>query len=209
MDQFYAQTRLFMMFDPLKTVKFSKQNRLANGAYHRNPSEILIRKLRTLKKWNLGGLALPFMLLASPVMAATFVVTSLSDSGPGSLRAAITSANANKGSTITFSTTGTITLSTPLPSLVAQMVIDGTTAPDFAGTPLVSVDFNTGPGFTVAAGADDTSIKSLALVHAQNGRGDAPGLERHGPRKLHRFAIQWHCGGQPRRRGDDSGAIGK
>ena len=107
------------------------------------------------------------MLLSSPVMAASFAVTSLSDSGPGSLRAAITSANANRGSTITFGTTGTITLSTPLPGLVAQMAIDGTTAPGFVGTPLVSVDFNTGAGLTVAVGADGTSIKSLALVHAQ------------------------------------------
>ena len=73
------------------------------------------------------------MLLAGPVMAASFAVTSLSDSGPGSLRAAITSANANTGSTITFGTTGTITLSTPLPGLVAQMTIDGTTAPGFVG----------------------------------------------------------------------------
>ena len=156
-----------MTIDPLKVVEFAERSRPAKRAYRRNASETWIRKLRSLKKWNPGGLALPFMLLSSPVMAASFAVTSLSDSGPGSLRAAITSANANRGSTITFGTTGTITLSTPLPGLVAQMAIDGTTAPGFVGTPLVSVDFNTGAGLTVAVGADGTSIKSLALVHAQ------------------------------------------
>ena len=158
----------FMTFDLLKIVEFAERSSLAQRAYLRNASETWIRKLRSLKKWNLGGLALAFILLAGPVMATSFVVTSLSDSGPGSFRAAITSANANTGSTITFGTTGTITLSTPFPSLAAQMTIDGTTAPGFAGSPLVSVNFNTGAGLTVAAGADGTSIKSLAFVHAQN-----------------------------------------
>ncbi len=107
------------------------------------------------------------MLLSSPVMAASFAVTSLS-----SIRVLDRFVQPLPQQTplqqITFfGTTGTITLSTPLPGLIAQMAIDGTTAPGFVGTPLVSVDFNTGTGLTVAVGADGTSIKSLALVHAQ------------------------------------------
>ena len=61
--------------------------------------------------------------------AAGFVVTSLADSGPGSLRQAITDANAAPGfDTITFALSGTITLALPLPPVTdpAGVLIDGT-----------------------------------------------------------------------------------
>ena len=48
------------------------------------------------------------------------------------------------------------------------MAIDGTTAPGFSATPVVSVNFNSNPGLTVAAGADCSNIKWLSLVRAQN-----------------------------------------
>jgi trimeric autotransporter adhesin len=106
------------------------------------------------------------MLLAGQSMAATYTVTSLNDSGAGSLRAAMLSANANKGSTIVFGTDGTINLSQPLPAITTQMTIDGATAPGFSGTPEVSLNFSFGLGLTVAAGGDGSTIKSLSLVHA-------------------------------------------
>jgi hypothetical protein len=56
----------------------------------------------------------------------TFTVTSLSDSGPGSLRAAITSANANPGSLINFAVNGTIALDSALPALTHSTTIDAT-----------------------------------------------------------------------------------
>ncbi len=121
-----------------------------------------------LKRWNFGGVVVWFMLLASQAMAvpATYTVTSLNDSGAGTLRQAIQSANANPGSTVAFGIAGTITLSTPLPNITSQMTIDGTTAPGFSGSPLVSVDFNSVAGLTVAAGSDGSIIKSLSLIHA-------------------------------------------
>lgn len=58
-----------------------------------------------------------FFAVASPLFAATFNVTNLNDSGSGSLRAAIVSANASAGpDTVTFQNglTGTITLTSTL-----------------------------------------------------------------------------------------------
>src|SRR6516164_4140303 len=59
----------------------------------------------------------------SCVSAATFNVSTLTDSGPGSLRQAILDANAAPGNdTITFSVTGTITLATNLPVVADKTV---------------------------------------------------------------------------------------
>ncbi len=114
------------------------------------------------------GLVLPVMLLAARTMAATYTVTNLNDSGAGTLRAAIQAANANKGSIVAFGTSGTINLFTPLPDIMRSTTIDGATAPGFFGTPVVCVNFNGNQGFTVASGADKSSIKSLSLVNAGN-----------------------------------------
>ena len=116
-----------------------------------NAAESSIRHRTTARKRKLVGLILPFTLLASQALAATYPVINLNDSGPGSLREAILSANASKGSTVAFGTSGTINLSTPLPDIASQMTIDGTTAPGFSVTrvPVVSVNFNSIPGLTV------------------------------------------------------------
>jgi hypothetical protein len=114
------------------------------------------------------GLVLPLMLLAGQAVAATFTVTNLNDAGPGSLRAAMLSANANIGSTVNFATAGTINLASSLPAITAQVTIDGATAPGFAGTPVVSLNFNANPGLVVAAGGDRSLIESLSLVGALN-----------------------------------------
>lgn len=59
---------------------------------------------------------------------ATLTVTSLADSGVGSLRDAITAANASVGvaDTINFSVSGTITLASRLPDIADDVTIDGT-----------------------------------------------------------------------------------
>jgi hypothetical protein len=66
--------------------------------------------------------------LASSAQAATFMVTSLADSGAGSLRAAVTSANTAPGAphTISFATgvEGTLTLSSPI-SITTALAING------------------------------------------------------------------------------------
>ena len=66
--------------------------------------------------------------LEGRIAPATIVVTSLADAGAGTLRAAIQQANLDRAQdTITFapSVTGTITLTTALPDLSANMVIAG------------------------------------------------------------------------------------
>ncbi len=126
------------------------------------------RNRRPIKNRVMVVLVLSVALLANQAVAATYSVTSLSDSGPGSLRAAILSANANKGSTVAFTIAGTINLATTLPVISSPTIIDGTTAPGFTFTPVVSVNFNSLPGITFGAGADSSAIKSLSLVHALN-----------------------------------------
>jgi hypothetical protein len=77
--------------------------------------------------------------------ANTFVVTNTNDSGPGSLRQAILDANATTGAdTIVFNISGsgvqTISLSVALPNIIAPVTIDGTTQPDFSGTPVIGLN---------------------------------------------------------------------
>lgn len=86
-------------------------------------------------------------MLAAVLMApfltqsGTFIVINNADSGIGSLRAAISSANANADlDTIRFAiplAPFVIDLASPLPAIVAPVVIDGTTQPGYAGAPLI------------------------------------------------------------------------
>ncbi len=73
---------------------------------------------------------------AGSAYAATYTVTNTSDSGAGSLRQAITSANATSAAdTITFNISGTgihtITPATQLPIITSPVTIDGTTQPGY------------------------------------------------------------------------------
>src|SRR5580704_9564362 len=106
---------------------------------------------------------------------ATFLVTNPNDSGAGSLRAAITAANADTSGTSTvidFSVNGTITLASDLPSLTHAVTIDGTSAPTFAsgGPPVVELNANGHAGLTFAAGSDGSQLLGLAVANA-NGNG--------------------------------------
>src|SRR3954453_23192298 len=70
-------------------------------------------------------------------------VSTLADSGDGSLRAAITSVNASAADEIDFSLAGVIKLtSAALPAITNTVKIDGTTAPGFSGSPKVEIDNN-------------------------------------------------------------------
>jgi hypothetical protein len=98
---------------------------------------------------------------ASPARATAQVVTSLADDGgSGELRAAITAANASPGSTITFQSglTGTITLTSALPAITTAMTIDG------PGATEITVDgAQSYRVFTISATSQAVAISGLTI----------------------------------------------
>ncbi len=100
---------------------------------------------------------------------ATYTVTSLADSGVGTLRQAILDANSVGGvDTIEFSVAGTISLQSALPGLNDQITIDATTAPGYIDTPLVFIDGSAAgasDGLVVNSGASGSIIKGLGLYN--------------------------------------------
>jgi hypothetical protein len=114
--------------------------------------------------------------------AATFTVLNTDDSGVGSLREAITLANADNTTPrmINFSAAGTITLTSALPQVTKFMTIDATTAPGYAGTPVVTIDGNSGDfdGLTVNAfftgnANNKTFVKGLCIINCGMNGGTA------------------------------------
>jgi len=100
--------------------------------------------------------------------AATFTVTNVNDSGPGSLRQAILDANSNDGADlINFSIgTGARTISplSSLPSIVGRVTIDGTTQPGYPGTPIIEIEGSqagTTSGLIIFAGF--STIRGLVI----------------------------------------------
>jgi hypothetical protein len=82
--------------------------------------------------------------VALPVFAATLTVTTTADSGAGSLRQAILDSNASGAvlDTIAFSIGSGVQTITPisaLPIVTDPVVIDGSTQPGYAGTPIVEI----------------------------------------------------------------------
>ncbi len=123
---------------------------------------------------------------ATAAHAATFTVTTTADTGAGSLRAAITSANAAAGAdTIVFAIPGsgphTITLASTLPFVSGVLTIDGysqfgsvqnTRTPDQGGLDTVlaieiTATTATTNGFMLQANADLT-VQGLAMRGLQN-----------------------------------------
>jgi hypothetical protein len=100
--------------------------------------------------------------ISSPVMATVYDVNSLDVSNTGSgtsgtLRYCISQANQSAGPhVINFSVAGTISItnSSGLPSLNQSITIDASTAPGYAGTPVVILDGSnatSGSGITISA----------------------------------------------------------
>jgi titin len=109
------------------------------------------------------------VLVYSDVAAGTLTVTNPNDSGAGSFRQAILDANANSGlDTIVFQIPGsgvhTITVLSALPAIADPAVIDGTSQPGYAGTPVIELNGNALEnidGFRLSAG--NSTIRGLAI----------------------------------------------
>jgi parallel beta-helix repeat protein len=109
-------------------------------------------------------------------LPSTFVVTTAADSGAGSLRAAILSANNHaEGNTIDFEiATGIqrIHLQSALPAITYPVILDGSTQPGFAGIPLVVLDGTfagaSADGLTITGG--DSTVRDL-VIHGFSGSG--------------------------------------
>jgi hypothetical protein len=126
-------------------------------------------------------IALVLSLCAAAASATTYTVTNTADSGAGSLRQAITDANANGGTdTIAFNIPGsgvhTINVPTALPTITSPVVIDGTTQPGFAGNPLIELHGVQAYGLQIQAGS--STVRGLVLngfatsILLQNGGGN-------------------------------------
>lgn len=103
-------------------------------------------------------------------VTATFTVINTNDSGAGSFRQAILSANSNAGADlINFNIPGagthTITLLTPLPVITGAVTIDGTTqSPGSSTPPIELVGTGTGSGIkalTIAGG--NSTVRGLVI----------------------------------------------
>ncbi len=110
----------------------------------------------------------PAALAASPAVHGLIIVQNLRDSGPGSLRDAIERANSHQARNvqIAFSVRGIIRLASDLPKILTRVSIDGTTAPNYAGHPVVEVSANGHAGFDFAPGSDDSKLLALAVTGA-------------------------------------------
>lgn len=123
-----------------------------------------------MKTAHILGLIAWFLALGMPARAATFVVTSTGDSGPGSLRQALLDANASPGADqIAFNIPGPsphrIVILSFLPAATGPVTIDGTGQPGFVDRPVVEIDgtsVNADPGGLILAGGGST-VRGLSL----------------------------------------------
>ena len=118
-----------------------------------------------------GAIGDPASAVLTVVNVNPFVVTTVADSGPGSLRTAILAADANPGAdAVSFDIPGqgahTIRPTSPLPLVTDPILIDASTQPGFAGTPAVFIDGDgAGPladGLTIVAGY--STVQGLGIV---------------------------------------------
>jgi parallel beta-helix repeat protein len=108
--------------------------------------------------------------LAASAGATTYAVSNTNDSGPGSLRQAILSANQNTGfvDTIAFSIPNAgphrIQLQSGLPQVTDSVVIDGTTQPGYNGAPLIEIDgTNAGQAIGVFLASGNNLVRGLSI----------------------------------------------
>ncbi len=136
------------------------------------------RRVRSILIVNCLWLASLLLAFATSANAATYTVTNLSDSGTGSLRAAITSANADSAGVVVFASgvTGTITLQSPLPNVALASTGTMTITGPGAGMLTISGN-NTYQILAVATGTLNVSGISFVdgFVGPGNGYNNDPG----------------------------------
>src|SRR5262249_37111481 len=115
--------------------------------------------------------------------ATTFTVTKTADTNDGfcnadcSLREAITAANATPGKdTIAFSIGSGVQTIVPLsklPNITESVVIDGTTQPGFAGSPLIEIDGSSAGTnvFGLRLMGDSITVRGLVINRFSTGYG--------------------------------------
>ncbi len=109
------------------------------------------------------------LFVSSAAQAFTYTVTNTDDSGAGSLRQAILDTINDGGGAIVFNVPGTapfvISPTSPLPSF-SQNIIDGSTQPGFAGSPIIILDGSllTGSG----TGLTLTGSSTLLSLNVRN-----------------------------------------
>jgi len=106
-------------------------------------------------------------------MFNTYSVTTTADSGTGSLRTAIQSANSHSGAdTINFKINASdpgITLKSQLPQITDQTTIDGTTQPGYAGKPLVKIDGVNVGGYGLVLRGGNSVVKGMDIARFSSG----------------------------------------
>jgi hypothetical protein len=151
---------------------------------------MLSENLGMLRRWRIplstaGVVIALFLWGATRATAATFTVMNANDSGPGSLRQAITDANNAGGlNTINFSIPAgslhAINLLSNLPPIFAPTVIDGTTQNGYSGKPIIEINgagAGSDPGLALYAGGG--TVQGLTLnrfaaeaIHVEGGGGN-------------------------------------
>jgi predicted outer membrane repeat protein len=116
------------------------------------------------RRFALAATALAFLLLVMPALAsATITVTNTNDTGAGSLRAAITTANGSPtvATTINFSVSGTITLGSALPA-IANSSPNGSLTIDGSGQAITVYGVSSYQIFSVNSGAT-LNLRNLTI----------------------------------------------
>ena len=123
------------------------------------------------RKAGRGGFRVSVEELEKLVLLTIYPVTSASDSGPNTLRAAITASDGDTAqvNTISFNIPGsgvqTINLASALPNITSPVIIDATTQPIFSGTPLIELNGagagGGSNGLVISAG--NTTVEGLVI----------------------------------------------
>jgi hypothetical protein len=128
----------------------------------------LVRQRMVCRRRPGHRLAPQFESLEGRRLLATYTVSNLLDSGDGSLRAALLDANKAPGADeIVFTVAGDILLRSPLPTVTDPVTIDGTSAPGYSGTPVVTIDFANRTGLRFGNGSDGSALGALAITKAR------------------------------------------